>query len=391
MTSFTKGLLLSVALLGSASTQAATLSAADAAAAQAILSQFNLVTRADLNANNETEGPIAIGGNFNAGGPRNVGFNTNGAVYAPIVGGKTYGVANVFGNVSGGISPQNGSGNIFIGGNTNGTFQNLNNTVDVNVVGNGSGSQISNARFVRTAAASFAGQVQNTPAQNIQTGLAASTVFPFGDFATAIGQPLLNLTTYLASLPGTQGVTAQALPGNTQNLNFTANTAYSVNGRNYGVITTTLANLSTNQNFVGIGNGSNDATFVIVSGNTGDALPTLNGNVDETRVIFVFPEATTLNFNGQWFGSILAPLTTINQRDNLTGSFFFNSLTQGAELHWTSGRPGNANSYGFRGDLSGLPTGNVTPGPTPTPAPAAAALLGLGAAELIASRRRRAA
>ncbi|MDT7934159.1 MAG: choice-of-anchor A family protein [Sphingomonadaceae bacterium] len=389
MTSLIKALLLSTALLSSAGAEAATLSAADAAAAQAILSQFNLVTRANLNANNETEGPIAIGGNFNAGGPRNVGFNNNGTVYAPVVGGKTYGVANVFGNVSGGINPQNGSGNIFIGGNTNGTFQNLNNAVDVNVVGNGAGSQISNARFVRTAAASFAGQVQNTPAQNIRTGLPATSVFPFGDFNSAIGQPLLNLTTFLASLPGTQGVNAQALPGGTQNLNFTANTAYRVNGKNYGVITTTLANFATNQNLIGIGNGSNDATFVIVSGNTGNTLPTLNGNVDETRVIFVFPEATTLNFNGQWFGSILAPLATINQRDNLTGSFFFNSLTQGAELHWTSGRPGNANNYGFRGDLSGLPTGNITPGRTPTPA--ATALLGLGAAGLIAARRRRAA
>lgn len=365
---------------------AAPLSATDAANAQAILRNFNLVLSGNWNNNNETEGPVAIGGSMLASGSERIGFNTN-STYAPSVGGVTYGVANIYGNVTGGIQPLNGSGHVFIGGNASGTYQNFGGK-DLNVRGTISNATISNAGTIRTGQPALGSNVTVQNGGTVVTSAPDAAVFPLPGFSAGFGTPLNNLVGALAALPGTAGVTAAALPSNTNNLYFAPGVSYTVNGKSYGVVTTTLANLATNQNFLGINNGTNDATFVIVTGTSNAALSTLNGNTDQRRIIWVFTDATGINFSGQWFaGAVLAPNATVSISSNLTGSYYFQSLTQGAELHWTSGAPGGQ-TYGFTGDLSGLGSTTPPPPPPPVPAPPALALLGLGLAALAVRRSR---
>ncbi|MGC8524488.1 MAG: collagen-binding domain-containing protein, partial [Acidibrevibacterium sp.] len=171
-------LLGGVVFLGTAAmspARAGGLSAAELSLADAVLSDFNVVTFGDYHATNETEGRVAVGGNF-LGTGHNICFNGCAGDTTDTALGATYGALNVWGNVSGGATLL--SGDAFIQGtNASGSNLSLQHNGGVNIVGQNSG-QISNPTFINTAAPS-AGTTQNAAAGTIKTGLPASAVFPF--------------------------------------------------------------------------------------------------------------------------------------------------------------------------------------------------------------------
>ena len=344
----------------------------------AMLSQFNLVNLGNFTTSNETEGRIVVGGNVTVNGGTNVCFVSacsGNAVKAVDASGAKYGALTVFGNLSGNYNTGNNGGDINVLGSSSGSY-NLRGKGSFNIVGSASGTTVDSATTVKTTRSTFGGTVQNSGAVKVSQTLAS--VFPFGSSSLAtLDTPLKALSKGLAALPGSPGVTAQALPtGN--NIFFTANADYVVGGKKYGVVTTTLANLASEQNFGGINNNGNDATFVIVTGDGANyTLPNLNSYTGANRVIFDFVDATTLKFGGTWNGTILAPLATITQQGGvIDGTVVVASMTQSMELH--------QNNL-FTGDLSGL--ANFTYA-TRVPEPASIGLLGLGL--LAACWRRRA-
>ncbi|MBE7159458.1 MAG: choice-of-anchor A family protein, partial [Rhodospirillales bacterium] len=220
------------------------------------------------------------------------------------------------------------------------------------------GSTISGARTINTSQASFAGTAQNTQPGNIHTGVASGTVFPYGSSISANFQaPLTTLASALANLPSVSGVSAEALTNPAGgNLTFTAHADYVHNGLSYGVITTSYDNLASEQNFGGINNNGNAATFVIVTGDDPNvALPTMNASSTASNVIWDFVDATVLRFQGIWYGQILGPKATITQQNgDLDGSVVVQSLQQTNELHFDARFTGNLSG------LAGIPTGATT-------------------------------
>lgn len=363
-----------VVLLAAAASPASagSLSAAELSLADAVLNQFNVVTFGNDYADNETEGRVAVGGNF-VGSGHNICFNgcTGDTTDAAL--GASYGALDVWGNVSGGATLI--SGDAFIQGtNAAGSNLSLQHAGGVNIVGLNSG-QISNPTFVNTAASS-AGTTQNASAGTIKTGLPASTVFPFGT-TLPFQAALTDLSTSLASLATTSG--AQTIGPYVQNgpTSFTATKASGNFGaQTYGFFTTTMSDLAGYQNFAGINTNGLDAVIVVVTGNSAAALPNLNTFANDASVIWDFVDTTTLNFAGSWAGQILAPDAAIsNPSGDLTGAVIGDSLDQGGEVH---------NLSLPIGDLSGIPTTTAD-----VPEPSALALLATAVLTLAQFRRRR--
>ncbi len=367
-------------VLGATTPAFASLTASELALDSAVFDQFNAVTFGDYTANNESEGRIAVGGNFIGGsGGHNICFNgCSGDTTDPALG-ATYGALNVWGNVSGsGAKP--GADAFIQGTNGAGSTLNMNQHGGVSIVGANSGA-IQGATFVSTSQAS-AGTVQNAPSgATVSTNQPAASVFPFPasmPFAGALANLAASLQSIAAATTaqnlghyvqnGATGIAATAAPG-------------SYGGKSYGFITTTMSDLASYQNFSGIDASGVDAAFVIVTGNSTSALPNLN--TFENNVIWDFVDATTVNFAGAWQGQILAPNATVtNGSGDLNGTVIAQSVNQSNEYHY-------GNNALPSGALSGLP---VSPSsPTSVDEPSTLAVFVAAVALLAGTRRRRAA
>ena len=404
------------ALLALPAAHAATFTATDLSYDNALLGQFNLVTLGNLTqapgtGNNTIQGRAIVGGNatfstYTSGtttaDPSVCTVNCSGNAKPVDSSGAAFGALTVFGNLTApgniGSTPTNvstGSGDVSVRGTgAAGTTAIVGNVV-LNTSGNGAngglavvgavagnnGANVANAAAVRTSQASFAGgnyttnsagQVTgNGPA--VQVNQAVASVFPFGAAYQASAK---NLAQGIANLPGTPGVKAQDLPSGNAAF-FTANADYTAGSLNYGVITTTLANLASQTGGWGINNNGNAATFVIVSGDGANyVLPNLNSYAGANSVIFDFVNASTLKFAGNWNGTILAPLANITQQGGaISGSVVVASIAQSNALNDGAIFSGNL------GGLTGISTG--------VPEPAALLLLGTGLVAAAARRRRR--
>jgi len=341
---------LCLALLLAASPARAALTATELALDEAVLNQFGAVTFSGYTIQTgETEGRVAVGGNFSDNGG-NICFNgcsgnTNSAAL-----GATYGALNVWGNVSGNATTTTNGAGFYIGAASAGNTSNLNGA-QVHV------SQPRTTTFPFPAAMPF-----QSALTDLATGLATD----------AAATNARTLGAYVQNAP--TSITATA-----------ANGAYG--GKKYGFLTVTATNLASYENFSGIDTNGLDAVFVIVTGQYGGTLPGLNpGGNNETDVIWDFVDATTVTFAGSWYGQILAPNATVaDPSGDLTGAVIANDIVQSNEIHQYTG------SYVLPiGALSGLPVDSPSIGESqPVVEPSALAVLLVGIFGLGFARRRR--
>ncbi|NKC33103.1 choice-of-anchor A family protein [Falsiroseomonas selenitidurans] len=318
-----RSLLAVAALVGlAAPANAGPLSAFD------ILRQFNVVTTGDLTTNSDIEGRSVVGGDLTGGATF---FNNPGAAAA-----SGFRALTVYGSATAGNPLNvNSGGGVTIGGSAAGL---------VNTNGGGGRS---------------IGGGPDAPAPN-----------PLPDFTTSFVEPLTGLSAQLAALEANSLLPGAATPGFPNNVPVTASA-----GEGLAVFALTTAQLASFASFSVNLNGRDGAIFNVTGASYTGQANFLNATSLARDIIWNFTEATSLDFQRQWGGTVLAPLAVVGNATPIEGSLFAARYAGRGEMH----------SQPIRFDLPQDPGGD--PG-TPVPEPAGLALFGLGLASLRLLRRR---
>lgn len=295
-----------------------------------VLSQFNAVIFGNLNSNSEIEGRTLVGGNLNGTG------STYATRTLPASG---YAALSVGGNVTAsGFVNVNGGGNAAIAGNV----KNLN---------------------MNGGTAYIGGNLTGTVNGNKVTG-ASVTVPDFSQTMIDLAAQLRTLTANSSISVASNRATFNAAPDagglavfditDSNFFNGIGEIAFNLNGATTVIVNVDLTTATIAENFLG------GAATAIAD-----------------KVLWNFSAATSLAFNAEFGGSVLAPHASVTNSISLDGTLVAASLTQRGELH----------QYAFTGTL---PTLSVPP----TTAlridePAGWALFGVSALAGLVTRRRR--
>lgn len=336
-----------------------------------------------LNVNND--GGVTIGGSnaanltLNGGGNVYVGGANSGTINASsgavTVGGNNTATLTAGGSVfigaanSGQVNGQ-GSGTIALNGNNNiggslGSISTNNNNVAIN--GNTGNVTMSGGQLQYTGSQNGS-LTLNGGATAIKVGSLALTppANPLGSFTTTFQTTLTSLSGALAGLsPDGHSTATYNASNNTVTINAVPNAA----GQAVLAINTSLfhQNASVTINL-------NGATSVFIDTNvdtcvgancsfTFDSSMSFNNATSYAdQVVWNFVNATGLSFGTMFGGTVLAPLATVSNSNQINGTLIAANFNGGGELH----------SYAFTGKLPN----------TPVPEPSAVLLFAAGLAVL---------
>ncbi len=295
-----------------------------------LLNQFNVITTGDLDTNQDIEGRAYVGGNL-SGGAKQV--NSMGTAPA-----SQFDHLVVVGNVTGGNLNLNNGGNATVGGDvTNSVFE-LNGGGTLRVGGS--------LTAVANQGTKLTGQAVADP--------------NFSDrFPMNVAGALASGSAYFSGLGGS----AATVSGNKLIFNQAASGGETVYNIDFSV-------------FSGIGEieldlAGADSVVINVTGTGGVLDDNFLGGpfAAASKVLWNFSEATSLELQRQFFGSILAPLANVTNATPIEGSLAAASAVLRGEMHLQPYDP---------------------PAPAPVPLPAALPMLlgGFAALGMIGRRRR---
>lgn len=296
-----------------------------------ILHQFNLVVFGDHTLRSQVHGRAFVGGDVSGSGS----MTTTNYLLPP----SDYAAVSIAGNAGGNINTRNGA-TVEIGGDNSAT---INNAASVRIGG------------VNT------GTINNSVVQTQVSGLNLSAD-PFRTTMTATSQSLSDLAATGSITTHGQGVRFDAMPTegrvvyNIAASDLTGNELdVRLNGADTVVINVSGSNITLGHNF-----------------NTAE--------ISGANILWNFFEATVLNLDNRFVGSVLAPEAAFSNRNNVHGSVVVSSFDQHGQIH--------QQAWGGT-----LPTPQTPPinTPTPIPLPAAAWLLAGALGALFGLRRRQGA
>lgn len=299
-----------------------------------LLNQYNLITSGNVKNSSHVDGNALIGGNV-SGGEYNNHRTSNAIVPSLTVGGNTTGQikthgkgVNVAGNVAGDITINDGGDAYF--GSVSGTVQNnANNNGSTSVVGNISGNVNTNGgntihggTVTGYAGANGSGRVLN---QSVTT--------PFDPTTTATNA-INTLSQFSNNLSGLDSNSNYSINYGKVTFNATADS----NGLAIFSIDNAKSFFDSAYEFAfNIGSATSILFNVFSDGATDLNLHAnfLGGSASNLGSILLwnFVDATSLNVNAQFGGSVLALNADVTTNQNIEGTLVAKNLNQFAEIH----------------------------------------------------------
>ena len=302
--------------------------------AMSLLHEYNLITSGNVTSYSEVDGNALIGGNL-SGGMYNMHVTSNAVVSSLTVAGNVQGNVqtkgkglNVGGDVSGYITTNDG-GNAYVG-SVSGTLQNnANGSGSSSVVGDISGNVNTNGgntiyggNLTGSATANGGGSVLNQ-----------SVSVPF-DPATRASNAITTLDQFSGQLSGVGANSSYSITGGKVTFNATADS----NGLAIFTINDAKNFFDSAYEFDFNIGSAQSILFNVFSGTNTDlnlhanflanAAPNL-GSI----LLWNFIDATSLNVQAQFGGSLLALNADVTTGQNIEGTLVAKSLTQYAEIH----------------------------------------------------------
>lgn len=300
-----------------------------------LLNTYNLIVFGDITSYSHVDGNALAGGNVD-GGSYGLHYPSIPSGTALTVGGNLTGGVTIQGSgltVGGNLATSslnyNNGGDVHVGGNVSSSFD-LNGVGNLYIGGNqGTGSSITIANGSAYLGGSQGGTINANGGGTVNTGspLPAATM---PDVGTIVSDAQSTLTTYSGQLAGLAADSTTVQSGN--KLTFVGNAGED----GIAVFDVDGSLLSSVNEFEFTLNGAVQ-TVINVTGSIIDiAANFINGSATDlaTNTLWNFTEATDLDIERQFGGSILAVYADLTNGNNLEGSVVAASLTQYGEIHY---------------------------------------------------------